>query len=69
MNATHEMRSPVSPGAPAPDFALPAVDGSGTVSLQDYRGKESAVPGAVHRAVVPVLPPLDRRDGGRPSRR
>jgi len=31
--------SPVSPGAPAPDFMLPAVDGSGTISLQDYRGK------------------------------
>jgi peroxiredoxin len=39
MNATSEMVSPVSPGAKAPDFALAAVDGSGTVSLQDYRGK------------------------------
>ena len=29
----------VSPGEPAPDFALPAVDGSGTVSLADYRGR------------------------------
>lgn len=41
MNATREMLSPVSPGAQAPDFALPAVDGSGTISLQDYRGKTS----------------------------
>jgi peroxiredoxin len=39
MNATREMPSPVSPGVPAPDFALAAVDGSGTISLQDYRGK------------------------------
>jgi peroxiredoxin len=39
MNATTDMLSPVSPGVPAPDFALPAIDGSGTVSLQDYRGK------------------------------
>ncbi len=39
MNATREMPSPVSPGALAPDFALAAVDGSGTISLQDYRGK------------------------------
>jgi peroxiredoxin len=29
----------VSPGEPAPDFTLPAVDGSGTVSLADYRGR------------------------------
>jgi peroxiredoxin len=41
MNAKREMPSPVSPGALAPDFALPAVDGSGTISLQDYRGKTS----------------------------
>ena len=39
MNATREMPSPMSPGAHAPDFALPAVDGSGTISLEDYRGK------------------------------
>jgi peroxiredoxin len=39
MNATTELLSPVSPGTPAPGFALPAVDGSGTISLQDYRGK------------------------------
>jgi len=29
---------PVAPGEPAPDFALPAVAGPGTVSLADYRG-------------------------------
>ena len=39
MGATTEMLSPVSPGAQAPGFTLPAVDGSGTVSLEDYRGK------------------------------
>jgi peroxiredoxin len=39
MDATTERPSPVSPGAPAPGFALPAIDGSGTVSLEDYRGK------------------------------
>jgi peroxiredoxin len=40
MNATREMLSPLSPGALAPDFALAAIDGSGTISLQDYRGKK-----------------------------
>jgi len=29
----------IRPGEPAPDFALPAVDGTATVSLADYRGK------------------------------
>jgi peroxiredoxin len=36
-----DLRSTVVPGEPAPDFALPAVDGTGTVSLADYRGKTS----------------------------
>jgi len=44
MTATTESPPSVTPfsvplGAPAPDFALPAVDGSGTISLQDYRGR------------------------------
>jgi peroxiredoxin len=39
MSATTDTPSSVSPGERAPDFALPAVDGSGTVSLQDYRGR------------------------------
>lgn len=30
-----------SPGEPAPDFALPAVDGAGIVSLADYHGRTS----------------------------
>lgn len=30
---------PLQLGQPAPDFTLPAVDGEGTVSLADYRGK------------------------------
>jgi peroxiredoxin len=38
---TTELRPPISPGEAAPDFALPAVDGSGTVSLADYRGWNS----------------------------
>ncbi|NGO55991.1 redoxin domain-containing protein [Allomesorhizobium camelthorni] len=38
MNIT-QISQPVSPGNPAPDFVLPAVDGSGTVSLADYRGR------------------------------
>jgi peroxiredoxin len=32
-------RPPVSPGEPAPDFTLPAVDREATVSLSDYRGR------------------------------
>jgi peroxiredoxin len=36
-----ELRPTVSPGEPAPDFALPAVDGTGTVSLADYRERAS----------------------------
>jgi peroxiredoxin len=37
---TTEMRSsPVSAGEPAPDFTLPAIDGTGAVSLADYRGR------------------------------
>ncbi len=38
MNIT-QISQPILPGEPAPDFALPAVDGSGTVSLADYRGR------------------------------
>ena len=36
-----QARPPVSPGEPAPDFTLPAVDGTGTVSLADYRGNRA----------------------------
>jgi peroxiredoxin len=32
-------RPPVSPGEPAPEFTLPAVDGKNQVSLSDYRGQ------------------------------
>ena len=39
--STTQSRPPISPGEPAPDFALPAVDGTGTVSLADYRGTSS----------------------------
>jgi peroxiredoxin len=31
--------SPLSPGEKAPAFSLPALDGQGTISLADYRGK------------------------------
>jgi peroxiredoxin len=34
-----ESRPPVSPGEPAPDFTLPAVDRPEMVSLADYRGR------------------------------
>ena len=34
-----EMRPPVAPGEPAPDFTLPAVDRNENVSLIDYRGR------------------------------
>ena len=34
-----ETRAPVAAGEPAPDFTLPAIDGAGTVSLADYRGR------------------------------
>lgn len=36
---TTESQPPLQPGEPAPDFALPAVDRDGTVSLADYRGR------------------------------
>ena len=38
---TTAMRAPVTPGEPAPDFTLPAVDGTKTVTLSDYRGRNS----------------------------
>ena len=37
--ASTEPRPPVSPGEPAPDFTLPAVDREESVSLADYRGQ------------------------------
>ncbi|HKZ08513.1 MAG TPA: redoxin domain-containing protein [Methylomirabilota bacterium] len=36
---TVDTRPPVAPGEAAPDFSLPAVDGSKDVTLADYRGK------------------------------
>jgi peroxiredoxin len=38
---TLQTHKPVSPGEPAPDFVLPAVDGNGTVSLADYRERSA----------------------------
>jgi peroxiredoxin len=40
MSAT-QPRQPILPGERAPDFALPAVDGTGTVSLAEYRGSSA----------------------------
>src|SRR5262249_61319819 len=34
-----ELRNPVAPGEPAPEFTLAAVDRADTVSLADYRGR------------------------------
>ena len=36
---TPESSTPLVPGAVAPDFELPRIDGTGTVSLSDYRGR------------------------------
>jgi len=36
---TVDIRPPVTPGEPAPNFVLPAVDRNETVSLADYRGR------------------------------
>lgn len=34
-----DRRSPIQPGEPAPEFTLAAASGSGSVSLDDFRGK------------------------------
>jgi peroxiredoxin len=47
---TAESRSPVQAGEAAPDFALPAIERDGTVSLADYRGR-SAVFLALFRGI------------------
>jgi peroxiredoxin len=38
---TTDIRPPASPGEPAPEFTLPAVDRTETVSLRDYRGQSA----------------------------
>jgi peroxiredoxin len=38
MDTTTSSPSTASPGAKAPEFTLPAIDGTGTISLDDYRG-------------------------------
>jgi len=37
--AAVELRPPLQPGEPAPDFTLPAANRDGFVSLADYRGQ------------------------------
>ena len=37
--------TPLGPGDPAPDFALPAVNREGEVSLGDYRGRSPVLIG------------------------
>ena len=56
MTATTDIAHRVSRRQAAPDFTLPAVDGSGTISLAGLSRQEPAVPCAVRRAVVPLLP-------------
>ena len=41
--------TPLHPGDPAPQFALPAVNREGQVSLDDYRGRSPALVGPVPR--------------------
>jgi peroxiredoxin len=48
--AAVEQRAPLQPGERAPDFALPAVDREGQVSLADYRGRRP-LPLAIGRGV------------------
>ena len=36
---------PLRPGDPAPDFALPAVNREGQISLDDYRGRSPVLVG------------------------
>jgi peroxiredoxin len=43
----NQLRAPVAPGERAPDFTLPAADGTGTVSLADYRGNTPVFLGLV----------------------
>jgi len=58
-----ESRPTISPGEPAPDFELPAVDASGTVSLADYRGRSPLFLFLFIGLWWPFLPP-----GNRPGR-
>jgi peroxiredoxin len=39
MNSSTETQSSIAVGTRAPGFTLPAVDGTGTISLDDYRGR------------------------------
>lgn len=39
------MTHPIQPGARAPDFSLPAINRAGSVSLADYRGRQSILIG------------------------
>lgn len=38
---TADIRAPIAPGEQAPDFALPAVDGTTIISLADYRDRSA----------------------------
>jgi peroxiredoxin len=45
--------TPLRPGHPAPDFALPAVNREGHVSLADYRGRSPVLIGLIRRLHCP----------------
>src|SRR6266545_775096 len=67
--------APLGPGDSAPDFALPAVNREGQVSLDDYRGRSPVLVGKVNPTgeLPEALPEpeaaaeLNRREGFQPT--
>jgi peroxiredoxin len=52
--STNELPAMLRVGDPAPDFTLPAIDGDGTVSLSDYRGKSGLLLGLFRGMYCPL---------------